>query len=345
MLAERGWEVHVVARAGSLKRFRLERSPNLTVFEVPGFSRRRLGGALYLMVALPVGIAWGTRAAVFLAVRLTSPATAAALCGLVLRRPYLAFTTSSGERGELRYILSTWGSAMRRCLLRRAVFLVAQTTYAAAELEILVPFDQIAVLPNPVNSVAPTALNGRPYAVYSGRLSAEKGLAHLLVAWKTIAEEQPNARLTLVGAGGTHRSVERELKAVVSVDSLLRKTVIFTGWVADVGRYLRQADVYVFPSLEEGMSNALLEACAWRRVVVASDIPANRAVLGDDFPLLFKTGDTESLVAVLRRAFTDESVRSEALRQVERKTAESSREAVARRLEELIAAATRSTRI
>jgi glycosyltransferase involved in cell wall biosynthesis len=344
ILAERGWDVRVVTRAGSLNRFRLERSPNLTVLEVPGFTRRRLGGAVFLVVAVPAGIVWGVRSTALIAIRLTAPATAAGLCGLLLRRPYLAFTTSSGERSELRHVLSTRTSSLRRWFLRRAAFLVAQSTHAAAELEVLVPPERIAVVPNPVNSVTATPLNGKPHAVYSGRLSAEKDLSRLLSAWSTIVQEQPGAHLTLVGAGGTHRSVEEELRATVELDRHLRGTVTFTGWVADVGECLREADVYVFPSLEEGMSNALLEACAWRRVIVASDIPANRAVLGDDFPLLFKAGDTESLIAALRRAFSNKSVRAEAVRRVEARIRGSSRQAVGQQLEQLVDAARRSRR-
>ena len=117
--------------------------------------------------------------------------------------------------------------------------------------------------------------------------------------------------------------------------------VTFTGWVRNVGQHLQAADVYVFPSLEEGMSNALLEACAWRRVIVASDIAANRAVLGDEFPLLFRAGDTADLASSLRRAFLNAPLRLEAQRQVETRIQESSIDAVVNRLEELLHASGR----
>jgi glycosyltransferase involved in cell wall biosynthesis len=344
MLAERGWKVRAVTRAGSLNRFRLDRSANLTVLEVPGFSRRRLGGALFLAVAVPAGIVWGARGAAFIAIRLTSPATAAALCALLLRRPYLAFTTSSGECGELRYVLLARSLPLRRWLLRRAALVVAQTAYAAAELELLVPSQHIAVLPNPVESVMPTPLIGKPHVVYSGRLSREKDLPRLLAAWQIVAGEIAGARLTLVGAGTTSTSIERALKATVDADPLLQRTVTFTGWVDDVGEYLRSADVYVFPSLEEGMSNALLEACAWGRVIVASDIPANRAVLGDDFPLLFRAGNTDELATALMRALLDDSLRVEAQRHVGLRIRASSKDVIAMRLEDLIHAAVRRRR-
>jgi glycosyltransferase involved in cell wall biosynthesis len=342
MLAERDWEVRAVTRAGSLNRFRLDRSSNLTVLEVPGFAKRRLGGALFLMIALPLGIVWGRRASALIAIRLTSPTTAAAVCALLVRRPYIALTTSSGDSSELRYLVSTRSAGLRRWLLRRAAFLVAQTRFAARQLELVAAQEQIAVIPNPVRSVRPTPLNGKPRAVYTGRLSAEKGLSGLLQAWRAIVHEQPEAHLTIVGAGGTHRSIEQDLKATVEGDPLLRGNVTFTGWVTDVDEHLRRADVYVFPSVDEGMSNALLEACAWRRVVVASDIPANRAVLGDDFPLLFRAGDTGDLAAMIRAAFTNDSLREEARRLVEVRLRVSSADVIIERLEELIYAAVSS---
>jgi glycosyltransferase involved in cell wall biosynthesis len=131
--------------------------------------------------------------------------------------------------------------------------------------------------------------------------------------------------------------VEQELKTTVEADTVLGTTVEFTGWVEDVTQYLRRTDVYVFPSLEEGMSNALLEACAWHRVIVASDIPPNRAVLGDDFPLLFRAGDPDALAAALRRALTDDAMRQESQRQLDTRLRESSADEVIKRLETLIA--------
>jgi len=98
--------------------------------------------------------------------------------------------------------------------------------------------------------------------------------------------------------------------------------------------------VFVLPSRSEGMSNALLEACAWGRVVVASDIPSNRAVLGDGYPLLFPPGDAEALAECLARALDPlDPVRGVAAGLVRERTGEFSTEAVVGDLEELIDAA------
>jgi glycosyltransferase involved in cell wall biosynthesis len=337
-LADRGWQVRVITRAGTLDRFGWRRAPNLTILEVPGFGKRRLGAVLFVCCALPLGLVWGRRAAAFVAIQLLSQTTVAAVCGLLLRRPYIALATTSGQHvSEVRYITQEARfRRLRRRLLTRAAFLVGQTAESSRELEVFVGPSRVAILPNPVTLVEATPLNDQPRAVYSGRFSEEKDLPRLLDAWARVAADRSDAVLTLVGEGGNYRSVEERLRARVAEDDVLARTVRFTGWVPDVGPFLREADVYVFPSLHEGMSNALLEACAWERVVVASDIPSNRAVLGDDYTLLYEAGDTEALVAAVRRAFDDDRIRANARAQVAARLPAFSEPAIISHLEQII---------
>jgi glycosyltransferase involved in cell wall biosynthesis len=343
-LANRGWRVRVITRAGTLHRFAVRRSPNLTVIEVPGFHSRALGAALFLALGVPLGLVFGTRASVFLAIQLVSPTTAAAVCAAVLRRPFVAMATTSGQLSEAAYLMDSPLSVLRRPLVRRAAFLAAQTTEAAAELTALVDDARVVIVPNPVEEiVGAPALTGAPCAVYTGRLSEEKDLPRLLDAWRVVAEHRSGAMLTLVGDGGHHRPVEAQLRQTVTADAVLRRIVTFTGWVPDVAPFLARADVYVFPSLTEGMSNSLLEACAWGRVIVASDIPANRAVLGDRYPLLFTPANTPSLVVALQRAFDDEAIRTEALGCIAERVKAHSLERTVTRLEHLFEAACSTT--
>jgi len=333
----------VVTRAGTLWRPRLTRDKDLVVFEVPGFGLGRAGALPFFACAIPLGLLWGRRASAFLAVQLTSPTTAAAVCSTILGRPYLATTTTSGALGETAYVLGTRFARLRRSLLHRASFLICQTPAVAEELSALVPPERLLVLPNPVAAVNPPPLTGSPVAIFTGRFSEEKDLLRLVESWRSIATERSDARLLLVGEGGSYRSVEGRLRRQVAADPVLRRSVVFTGWVRDVGPYLAQADVFVLPSVSEGMSNALLEACAWRRVVVASDIAANRAVLGDAYPLLFPVGDTEALARVLRRALEHTDARLDALLHIEERMARFSAEAVLDGLEGAIDEATRVT--
>ena len=70
-----------------------------------------------------------------------------------------------------------------------------------------------------------------------------------------------------------------------------RDRVRFLGVVADVGPVLAAADVFVHASRSEGSSNAILEAMSYGLPTVASDIPANRELLGGECARFFKPGD------------------------------------------------------
>jgi len=286
------------------------------VLDVPGFGHR-LGGALYLACSLLLGVAWGRRSTV-VAFQLGSQLLAAGACARVWSRPLVAFSTSNGDAGEVAEVLRSPRRWLHRRLLRGADRLVGQTEAARVELLELARADRVMVLANPV--VLPTdvpPLDGRPRAVFAGRLAEEKGLDVLLDAWERVADGRAGARLTLVGGGGNFGSVEAELRARVLASELLRETVTFTGWVADVEPYLRDADVFVLPSCWEGLSNALLEACALRRLVVASEIPGNTEVLGADHGLLFRPGDANGLTVALAGAFDDQRLREAARRCVD----------------------------
>jgi glycosyltransferase involved in cell wall biosynthesis len=304
----------VVTRSGSSRRFTVRRDRGVVLVEIPGFDRRRLGALLYYLCALPLGLVWGGAGAVYVGFQLMSPATVAAACATIRRRPFLLMSTTSGALSEVAYLRAARGARWRLPLLGRAAWLVVQTEASVPEFVGLVPRERIRVLPTPIERLECAPVNGLPRAVFTGRFSEEKDLPTLLAAWRRVAPE--GACLELVGGDGPQRPVEESLRALVAADDTLRRTVSFAGWVSDTRPHLLAADVYVFPSRSEGMSNALLEACALGRVVVASDIDANTAVLGPDYPLLYRVGDQAALESVLRLALHDDGVRRRAVAEI-----------------------------
>jgi glycosyltransferase involved in cell wall biosynthesis len=340
-LAAAGWDVRAVTRSGSTNRPRLIRSERLTVLEVPGFGNPLVGGILFLLAALPMGLVWGFRASALISLQLMSTSTVAAMCGVLLRRPFLAMATTTAGLSELDYLRSTRTWWLRRRLLGNAAYVLAQTDDARPALRELVSPERIAVLPNPVElpSEVP-ALNGRPRALFAGRLSAEKNLFVLLDAWREVVAQIPDAQLTLLGEGGHFRSVERELRERVESDPVLAKTVRMHGWTRDVPSVLRNNDVFVLPSVTEGMSNALLEACAHGRIVIATDIPSNESVLGSEYPLLVPAQDHTRFREALIAAFdSDAEERKRARAQVVERSRSFSTASVVSRLERLLDAA------
>ncbi len=149
-------------------------------------------------------------------------------------------------------------------------------------------------------------------ALYCGRLSSEKNILILLEAWLQVVAKQPQARLWIVGEGGSYRSEEEKIRAKVAGNQELRRTVVMTGWVNDPLPFYASIDVFVLISKTEGMSNALVEASSSSRVIVASAIPPNASLLGETYPLLWRDSRPESLASLLISAMTQSSFLREA---------------------------------
>jgi len=149
------------------------------------------------------------------------------------------------------------------------------------------PRAKIAVVPNgidlarlerpPVAGEWPDDL-GDPATVVGtvGRLAPKKAQADLLDAAPVVLDRIPSARFVLVGDGPDRRALEERARAL-RIDGQVR----LLGAVADAERLMSRMDVFVLPSRMEGMSNALLEAMAAGRPVVATDVGANAEVMVD----------------------------------------------------------------
>ncbi len=101
-----------------------------------------------------------------------------------------------------------------------------------------------------------------PLFAYSGKLNHGKGLLFLASVWKIFSARHPEAHLLLIGSGKNQfLSCEKELRAFVEREGL-QNSMHFTGYVHPVTDHLRAADFFVFPTENEALGIALLEALA-----------------------------------------------------------------------------------
>jgi glycosyltransferase involved in cell wall biosynthesis len=123
--------------------------------------------------------------------------------------------------------------------------------------------------------------------LFVGSLYPVKGVQYLITAMKKIHDEFPDARLIIVGDGD-----ERERLAAQSIQLDIQKYVQFVGKVPHekVKTFMKQADVFVLPSLSEGLPNVILEAMACGLPIVASSV--------DGIPDIIKNGIHGYLVEV-----------------------------------------------
>jgi glycosyltransferase involved in cell wall biosynthesis len=100
-----------------------------------------------------------------------------------------------------------------------------------------------------------------------GRLTAIKGHIHLLKAAVGLLTALPGVIFLFAGEGELHEDLSK-----FAADNGIAENVRFLGWRADVAALLSIVDVFVFPSLNEGMGKAVVEAMAMGKPVVASNV-------------------------------------------------------------------------
>jgi glycosyltransferase involved in cell wall biosynthesis len=138
-----------------------------------------------------------------------------------------------------------------------------------------------------------------PRAVFIGRLAHEKGLDTLINAWPRVRACYPSARLILIGEGPQQASLISQARAH-SLTVGPGQAVELVGGLADPSRALRDADLFILPSREEGMSIALLEAMALGIPLVASAIPGNCQLVNDfEHGRLAPPDDAEGLARII----------------------------------------------
>lgn len=102
------------------------------------------------------------------------------------------------------------------------------------------------------------------------RLSKQKGIIYLIQAMPLILNEFPDLTLVIAGQGDCRDELEEEAKMIG-----VHGSIVFTGPRLDIPELLKLFDLYVLPSLYEGLPMVLLEAMAAGCPIVATDVGGN----------------------------------------------------------------------
>ena len=111
-----------------------------------------------------------------------------------------------------------------------------------------------------------------------------------------------NSYLIVCGDG----EYKEELKKLIAQEKL-DETVKLLGFRSDIAELLCVADVFVFPTKQEGLPGALMEAMAAGLPCVASNIRGNSDLLGDDYKYLLDPMDTEAWAKGLNEILEDKN--------------------------------------
>ena len=99
-----------------------------------------------------------------------------------------------------------------------------------------------------------------------GRLVPVKGPEFLLKAAKQIVPKYPDSFFVFTGDGYLRQDLEKK-----ALKMGVKDNIVFLGWRDDVAKIVSVYDVFVLPSLNEGMGRVLVEAMALGKPIVASN--------------------------------------------------------------------------
>jgi glycosyltransferase involved in cell wall biosynthesis len=144
--------------------------------------------------------------------------------------------------------------------------------------------------------------------IYTGRLTRDKGMNELLLAFKKIATEFNQAKLLLVGFLETELD---PLKKETLSEIENNKQVFFIPFQKDVRPYYSISNILVFPSYREGFPNTLLEAGAMGLPSIVTNINGCNEIIEDGKNgIIIPPKDANALFIAMKKIIQDFSLRN-----------------------------------
>lgn len=253
------------------------------------------------------------------------PAFISTICARLLKKPVIVKVGNSGFNSDINQIKKFYeGKFQLRFILRNIDKLVCTTGKMKEEfLDEGIDRDKIALIPNGVNiSNFKRSFEDCSSLLYLGRFTKTKNIETLLFAFsKIILNINDDLRLILIGGGPESDNIADLIKK-----HNLEKNILLTGFVDDPSDYLRKSDLFILPSLTEGLSNSLIEAMSYKLPCIVSNIPGNVEVIGENnlsyniekgdfiktkYGILFNPTDIEGLFNSVKFMLKNSDIRKE----------------------------------
>ncbi|NIM91377.1 MAG: glycosyltransferase [Candidatus Aminicenantes bacterium] len=140
----------------------------------------------------------------------------------------------------------------------------------------------------------------------AGRLIKTKGIEYLIEALPKVLERQNNTKLIIIGDGP-----EKPRLLSLSDELGLRHEVLFLGSIPqdEVFSYMNASDVFVGPSLFEGLGNVFIEAMACGTPVIGTSVGGIREIIENEVNgLLVPPGDSRAIAKAISRVLSNEDL-------------------------------------
>jgi N-acetyl-alpha-D-glucosaminyl L-malate synthase BshA len=169
--------------------------------------------------------------------------------------------------------------------------------------------------------------------LFVGNLRPVKGVKYLIEAIKLIRDKNKNVRLFLVGDG-----TEREYLENLTKEYDLEKYVNFLGKISNlkIPEYMMASDLFVLPSLSEGVPLVILEAMASGLSIIASNVGGLPEIIHDkENGFLVEPGQPEKIAEKVLQLLENEPLREKMSKNNKDKAKEYDWKAIVVRLEEV----------
>jgi glycosyltransferase involved in cell wall biosynthesis len=144
-----------------------------------------------------------------------------------------------------------------------------------------------------------------------------KGHEYLLEAFEQLFQNHKNISLLIVGDGEKKEELRSQVTRYTS-----KNNIYFLGRRNDVKEILHISDIFVLPTLAEGMSNAIMEAMASGLPVITTDIPENRKLVQNNSSGILVPPENSKVLADAIKLIINDQLLRESLGEKARKTAE-----------------------
>lgn len=154
--------------------------------------------------------------------------------------------------------------------------------------------------------------------LFVGRLVEGKGIDTLLEAWKLFEKTNNDCMLVIVGDVNKNKekistSSKPWAKSIdearIKILNMGIKGVDFLGFRNDVNKLMQASDIFVFPSLSEGLPNVIIEAMMSGLPIIASDIPGNSDLISNDINgILVPVKDIQAFCCAMNLLMSDKNL-------------------------------------
>jgi len=141
--------------------------------------------------------------------------------------------------------------------------------------------------------------------IFVGRVNRDKGINELLEAYYTLHKQKKTFLFILGG-----NEFEAGVNSALYNKSVADESVLYTGKVSDVEKYLAASDCYILPSYREGFGMSVIEAQAMGVPVIVTDIPGpTDGMLDGKTGLVVPKQDASALCGAMEKMYADSEMR------------------------------------